>query len=75
MIAGGHTIESVEPFFGLCCMGSISNPSKLKKNYIPQLHPHEQTYLILTKKLGAGMLTVALKKGILQKMPFYATAY
>jgi selenide,water dikinase len=26
VIAGGHTIESVEPFFGLVCVGHSSNP-------------------------------------------------
>ena len=56
-IAGGHTIDSVEPIYGLVVMGLV-HPSRVKKNSGAQLGD----VLILGKPLGVGILSAALKK-------------
>jgi selenide,water dikinase len=56
-IAGGHTIDSVEPIYGLVVMGLV-HPSKVKKNADAQ--PGD--VLILGKPLGVGIYSAALKK-------------
>ena len=59
-IAGGHTIDSVEPIYGLVVMGLI-HPSRVKKNSGAQVGD----VLILGKPLGIGILSAALKKEML----------
>jgi len=59
-IAGGHTIDSVEPIYGLVVMGLV-HPSKVKKNSAA----HAGDVLVLGKPLGVGVLSAALKKGVL----------
>jgi selenide,water dikinase len=56
-IAGGHTIDSVEPIYGLVVMGLV-HPSKVKRN--ADARPGD--VLILGKPLGVGVLSAALKK-------------
>jgi selenide,water dikinase len=56
-IAGGHSIDSVEPIYGLVVMGLI-HPSKVKRNSDAQIGDQ----LILSKPLGVGILSAALKK-------------
>ncbi len=56
-IAGGHTIDSVEPIYGLVAIG-IVNPKNLKRN--AGAKPGDM--LILGKPLGVGILSAALKK-------------
>jgi selenide,water dikinase len=56
-IAGGHTIDSVEPIYGLVVMGLV-HPSKVKKN--AGARPGD--VLILGKPLGVGVYSAALKK-------------
>ncbi|MBI3285273.1 MAG: selenide, water dikinase SelD [Burkholderiales bacterium] len=56
-IAGGHTIDSVEPIYGLVVMGLI-HPSKVKRN----AGARAGDQLILGKPLGVGILSAALKK-------------
>ena len=56
-IAGGHTIDSVEPIYGLVAIG-IVNPKNLKRN--AGAKPGDK--LILGKPLGVGILSAALKK-------------
>ncbi len=56
-IAGGHTIDSVEPIYGLVVMGLI-HPSKVKRN--ADAKPGD--VLVLGKPLGVGVLSAALKK-------------
>ncbi|MES2622411.1 MAG: selenide, water dikinase SelD, partial [Bacteroidota bacterium] len=59
-LAGGHTIDSPEPFFGLAVNGFV--PVKnLKQNSKAQ----EGDLLFLTKPLGTGVLTTALKRDLL----------
>ena len=59
-IEGGHTIDSVEPIYGLVVMGLI-HPSKVKKNSGAKAGD----VLILGKPLGVGILSAALKKEVL----------
>ena len=59
-IAGGHTIDSVEPIYGLVVMGLV-HPSKVKRN----ADARAGDVLILGKPLGVGVLSAALKKDVL----------
>ncbi len=59
-LAGGHSIDSPEPIFGLAVNGLVPIPY-LKKNNTARAG----SYLFLTKPLGVGILTTAEKKGIL----------
>ncbi len=61
-LAGGHSIDSPEPIFGLAVNGFV--PVKnIKQNNTAK----EGDILFLTKPLGVGILTTAEKKQILQK--------
>lgn len=59
-IAGGHSIDSPEPIYGLVAIG-IVHPDKVKRND----KAHAGDALILGKPLGVGVLSAALKKGAL----------
>ncbi len=59
-IAGGHTIDSVEPIYGLVVLGLV-HPSKVKRN----ADAKAGDLLVLGKPLGVGVLSAALKKGVL----------
>ncbi len=59
-IAGGHTIDSVEPIYGLVVMGLV-HPDKVKTN----AGARAGDVLILGKPLGVGVMSAALKKGAL----------
>jgi len=61
-LAGGHSIDTPEPIFGLSVNGII-NTADVKKNSTAQIGD----VLFLTKPLGVGILTTAEKKGILKK--------
>jgi selenide,water dikinase len=56
-IAGGHTIDSIEPIYGLVVMGLV-HPDKVKKN----AGARKGDKLILGKPLGVGVLSAAIKK-------------
>jgi len=56
-IAGGHTIDSVEPIYGLVVMGLV-HPSRIKRNSDGRAGDR----LVLGKPLGVGILSAALKK-------------
>jgi selenide,water dikinase len=56
-IAGGHTIDSIEPVYGLVVMGLV-HPDKVKKNSGGRAADR----LILGKPLGVGVLSAAVKK-------------
>ncbi|WP_400192444.1 selenide, water dikinase SelD [Hymenobacter sp. B81] len=60
-LAGGHSIDSPEPIFGLAVTGLI-DIAHLKRNDTATAG----SLLYLTKPLGVGMLTTAQKKGLLQ---------
>ncbi len=57
-IAGGHSIDSPEPIYGLVALGLI-HPDKVKRNDRAQAGD----LLILGKGLGVGIMSAALKKG------------
>ncbi|HEV7913714.1 MAG TPA: selenide, water dikinase SelD, partial [Albitalea sp.] len=57
-IAGGHTIDSVEPIYGLVVMGLV-HPDKVRRN----ADAKAGDVLVLGKPLGVGVLSAALKKG------------
>lgn len=61
-LAGGHSIDSPEPIFGLAVTGKVAIEN-LKRNDTAT----EGCLLYLTKKLGVGILTTAQKKGILKE--------
>jgi selenide,water dikinase len=56
-IAGGHTIDSVEPIYGLVVMGLV-HPDKVKRNS----GAHAGDVLVLGKPIGVGVMSAALKK-------------
>ena len=57
-IAGGHTIDSVEPIYGLVAIGLV-HPRNLRRN--GGAKPGDA--LILGKGLGVGLYSAAYKKG------------
>ncbi|MEZ5645508.1 MAG: selenide, water dikinase SelD [Burkholderiaceae bacterium] len=59
-IAGGHTIDSVEPIYGLVAMGLV-HPARVKRNADAKVGDR----LVLGKPLGVGVLSAALKKDAL----------
>lgn len=59
-LAGGHSIDTPEPIFGLAVTGKVKL-SDIKKNNEATLG----SSLFLTKPLGIGILTTAQKKGVL----------
>ncbi len=59
-IAGGHSIDTLEPIYGLVGIGLV-HPDRVKRNNQAQAGD----LLILSKPLGVGMLSAALKKGTL----------
>jgi selenide,water dikinase len=56
-IAGGHTIDSVEPIYGLVALGLV-HPSRVKRNADARVGD----LLVLGKPLGVGIYSAALKK-------------
>jgi len=60
-LAGGHTVDTAEPIFGLAVTGSASIKN-IKKNNGAQACD----VLFLTKPIGTGILATALKKELLQ---------
>src|SRR6187401_756701 len=56
-IAGGHTIDSVEPIYGLVAIGVV-DPRHVKRN----AGARDGDVLILGKPLGTGIYSAALKK-------------
>lgn len=61
-LAGGHSIDSPEPIFGLAVTGLV-NIENIKQNNLAK----EGDHLFLTKPLGVGILTTAEKRGILSE--------
>jgi selenide, water dikinase len=57
-IAGGHSIDTLEPIYGLVGLGLV-HPDKVKKNS----GARAGDVLVLGKPLGVGILSAVLKKG------------
>jgi len=66
-VAGGHSIDSVEPIYGLAAMGLV-HPDRVKRNAAAQAGD----VLILGKPLGVGILSAALKKNLLDQAGYRA---
>jgi selenide,water dikinase len=66
-VAGGHTIDSVEPIYGLAAMGLV-HPARVKRN--ADARPGD--VLVLSKPLGVGILSAALKKNQLDAAGYQA---
>jgi selenide,water dikinase len=66
-IAGGHSIDSVEPIYGLAVLGLV-HPRRIRRNS----QARAADALILTKPLGVGILSAALKKGQLEGADYQA---
>ena len=67
-IVGGHSIDDTEPKFGLCVTGKV-HPDKLWRNSTGRAGD----ILVLTKPLGTGTLTTAIKRGALSPEQAQAT--
>lgn len=62
-ILGGHTIDDPEPKYGMVVCGKV-HPGKIWANSGAQ----ENDAIILTKPVGTGILTTALKRGLLNEI-------
>ncbi|RDU99058.1 selenide, water dikinase SelD [Trinickia dinghuensis] len=61
-VAGGHSIDSVEPIYGLAALGVV-HPARVKRNSTARAGD----VLVLGKPLGVGVLSAALKKNELDQ--------
>ncbi|MDQ0428713.1 selenide,water dikinase [Planomicrobium stackebrandtii] len=61
-LVGGHSIDDQEPKFGLSVTGTI-HPDRIRSNAGAKAGDR----LILTKPIGVGILTTAIKQGILEQ--------
>jgi selenide,water dikinase len=59
-IAGGHSIDVLEPIYGLVGLG-LAHPDRVRRNS----DARDGDVLVLGKPLGIGILSAALKKGLL----------
>ncbi|NMG17072.1 selenide, water dikinase SelD [Aromatoleum bremense] len=66
-IAGGHSIDVLEPIYGLVGLGVV-DPAQVKTNAGAQAGD----VLILTKPLGIGILSAGLKKGLIKDADYAA---
>ncbi|MFL5296842.1 MAG: selenide, water dikinase SelD [Phenylobacterium sp.] len=66
-VAGGHSIDSVEPIYGLVALG-LAHPDKVLTNRTARA----DDVLILTKPLGVGVLSAAFKQDKLDRAGYDA---
>lgn len=59
VVVGGHTIDDKEPKYGLSVMG-VCDPDRVVRN----VGARRNDVLVLTKRLGVGILNTALKQGL-----------
>jgi len=64
-VAGGHSIDAPEPIYGLAVIG-ICRPEDLKRNS----GAREGDALILTKGIGVGVYSAAIKRGALPESAY-----
>ncbi|RXJ66306.1 selenide, water dikinase SelD [Halarcobacter ebronensis] len=62
LLMGGHTIEAPEMFYGLSVTGVV-HPNKIYKNNTAKIGH----VLVLTKPLGIGILTTAIKRDLISE--------
>jgi selenide,water dikinase len=58
-ILGGHSVDDPEPKYGLVALGTV-HPSRIVRN----VGARSGDWLVLTKPLGIGILTTAIKRGL-----------
>jgi selenide,water dikinase len=58
-IVGGHTIRNPEPIYGLAVTGSVKI-----RHLMTNADARPDDYLVLTKPLGTGIVTTAIKRGL-----------
>src|SRR6478752_686381 len=66
-IAGGHTIDAVEPIYGLVAIGVV-DPQRIRRN----ADARDGDVIVLGKPLGVGIYSAALKRGILDGAAYRA---
>jgi len=66
-IAGGHSIDTLEPIYGLAALGLV-HPDRVKRNSAARAGD----LLVLGKPLGVGILSAVLKKGKLSEAGYAA---
>ena len=64
-IAGGHSIDTTEPIYGLAVIG-LARPEEVRRNS----GARAGDTLILTKGIGVGIYSAALKKGALPEAAY-----
>src|SRR5438105_12758794 len=58
-ILGGHSVDDPEPKFGLVALGTV-HPERVMRN----VGARPGDWLVLTKPLGIGIVTTAIKRGL-----------
>jgi selenide,water dikinase len=58
-LAGGHSIETTEVLFGLSVCGEVEERRMIRNNTV-----EEGDVLILTKPIGSGIISTAVKRGV-----------
>ena len=58
-IIGGHSIDDAEPKFGMCVIGEVA-PDRIVRNSTARAGD----VLVLTKPIGTGAISTALKRGV-----------
>jgi selenide,water dikinase len=58
-ILGGHSVDDPEPKYGLVALGTV-HPGRVMRN----VGARPGDWLVLTKPLGIGILTTAIKRGL-----------
>lgn len=61
-LAGGHSVDTQEPIFGLAVTGTVLKENLKRNNSI-----RENDVLYITKPLGIGIMSTALKRGLLKQ--------
>ena len=64
-LAGGHSVDTQEPLFGLAVTGIVKKENLKRNNTVK-----ENDVLYLTKPLGIGILSTALKRGLLNETDY-----
>lgn len=64
-LAGGHSVDTQEPIFGLAVTGLVKKEHIKKNNSVK-----ENDILYITKPLGIGVLSTALKRGLLNEIHY-----
>jgi len=59
LVLGGHTITGAEPIYGMVALGSV-DPGRIVRNSTAP----EGARLVLTKPIGTGMISTAIKRGV-----------